>query len=209
MEKCPQCGANQYRPGGRCIPIRRFHYLPIGPRLERIFGTANLSQLIQAHNVSLVPSTVFDGHDSPLWRSAYSNTGGIFKGDPYGIALGFCTDGFNPFSHLRFTYSMWPIVLSLLNLSRDVRHKFENMLLVGIFPGNGRKEAHSIKPYLEVLVDEILHLQDAQLYDTYKQAKFSLKVSILLYILDYPGVRKVFNINCAGSYEGCLWCDIK
>ena len=159
------------------------------------------SKLIEAHKLSLVPSKVFDLHDSPVWRSEYSNTGGIFKGDPHEIALGLCTDGVNPFSHLRCTYSMWPIVLSLLNLPRDVRHKFENMLLVGIIPNNGRKEA---QPYLEVLVDEIFHLQDAQLYDTYKQAKFSLKDSILLYILDYPGVGKVFHVHGAGSYKGCL-----
>lgn len=208
MENCPHCGANRYKPTGKEIPVRRFYYLPIGPRLERIFGTSNFAQLIQAHRVSLGPSTMFDVHDSPVWKSAYSDTG-IFKGDPRGIALGLCTDGVNPFSHLRCTYSMWPIVLSLLNLPRDTRHNFQNMLLVGIIPGNNGKEAHSIQPYLEVLVDEILHLQDVQLYDTYRQANFNLKVSILLYILDYPGIGKVFNVHGAGSYMGCVWCDIK
>ena len=51
---------------------------------------------------------------------------------------------------------MWPIVLSLLNLPRKIRHNFENMMLVGIIPGNGRKEAQNIHPYLEVLVDEMI-----------------------------------------------------
>ena len=151
---------------------------------------------------------MFDLHDSPMWRSAYSDTG-IFKGDSRGIALGLCTDGVNPFSHLRCTYSMWPIVLSLLNLPRDVRHNFQNMLLVGIIPSNHGKEAQSIRPYFEVLVDEILYLQDATLYDAYRKANFNLKISILLYILDYPGVGKVFKVHGAGSYRGCLWCDIK
>lgn len=208
LEKCPKCGANRYKPTGKCVPLRHFYYLPIGPRLERTFGTANLAQLIQSHMVSPVTSAMFDVHDSPAWRSAYSDTG-TFNGDPRGIALGLCTDGVNPFSHLRCNYSMWPIVLSLLNLPREIRHNFENMLLVGIIPSNDKKEAHSIHPYLEVLVDEMMHLSNATLYDAYKQANFNLKVEILLYILDYPGIGKVFNIHGAGSYKGCLWCDIK
>ncbi len=60
-----------------------------------------------------------------------------------------------------------------------------------------------------MFVDEILSLQDAQLYDAYRKANFNLKVSVLLYILDYPGIGKVFNVHGAGSYMGCLWCDIK
>ena len=98
-----------------------------------------------------------DIHHSPMWNEAYSDDG-VFKGDPRGIALGICADGVNPFSHLRTTYSMCPIVLPLLNLPRKIRHNFGNLLLVGIVPSNGRQEAKSIQPYLEILVDELLML---------------------------------------------------
>ena len=77
---------------------------------------------------------------------------------------------------------------------------------MGIIPGNGRKEAYSIHPYLEVFVDEMIQLSNAKLQDAYKH---DFKVEILLYILDNPGVGKVFNMHGAGSYKGCLWCDIK
>ena len=47
------------------------------------------------------------------------------------------------------------------------------------------------------------------MYDSYRQADFKLKSEILFYVLDYPGVGKVFNVPGAGSYKGYLWCDVK
>ena len=90
---------------------------------------------------------MFDVHDSPPWKTAYS-VAGMFEGDSQGISLGLCTDGVNPFSHLCCSYSMWTIVMSLLNLLRDIRHDFRNMFVIGIIPGNGKNEAHTIHPYL-------------------------------------------------------------
>ena len=208
LENCLKCIANRYKSREKCAPHRRFHYLPLGPRLERLFGTSNLPQLVQAHKCLPMCSTMFDVHDSPAWENAYSDAG-MFEGDSRGISLGLCTDGVNPFSHLRSSYSMWPIVMSLLNLPRDVRHDFKNMFLVGIIPGNGKKEAHTIHPYLEILVDEMISLSSTSMYDAYSKANFKLKVEVLFHILDYPGVGKVFNMHGAGSYKGCLWCDVK
>ena len=115
----------------------------------------------------------------------------------------------NPFNHIHVSYSMCPIVLTLLNLPRDTRFSFENLFLVGIVPGNGTKEAKKFDPYIEVLVDEIIQLCNVQMYDAYQGAPFDLKTEILLYILDYPGVGKTFRISGSGAYKGCLWCDIK
>ena len=166
LEKCPKCNADRYKSTGKYVPNRRFYYLPLGPRLKRMFGNSNLAQLVQAHKVLPMKSIMFDVHDSPAWRSAYSDTG-MFEGDSRGLSFGFCTDGVNPFSHLHCTYSMWPIVMSLLNLPRDIRHDFRNMFLIGIIPGNGKKEAHTIHPYLEILIDEMLELSNTEVYDAY------------------------------------------
>ena len=206
LSECPICTSKRYKTN--LTPCRRFRYLPIGPRLERLFGTPNLAQIVQAHGLSATPSILHDIHDSYAWSSAYSE-GGIFKTDPRGISFGLCTDGVNPFSHLRTSYSMWPIVLSLLNLPRKTRHNFGNLLLVGIVPGNGKHEAKNIQPYLEILVDELISLSNTTIYDAYQQATFELKVEILLHILDYPGIGKVFNIYGAGAYKGCAWCNVQ
>lgn len=204
---CPICQEKRYTTGG--IPRKRFTYLPIGPRLERLFGTSRLSELIQCHSHvrRFDNDYMFDIHDSPMWKKAYSSSG-QFKHDSRGIALGFCTDGVNPYQHNRVQYSMWPIVLALLNLPRHLRYLFNNLMLVGIIPGNGSKEP-TIDAYLDVVVDEILALNNRKMYDAYKQAPFQLKLNILLYTLDYPGIVKTFHIMGAGAYSGCAWCEIK
>ena len=151
---------------------------------------------------------MYDIHDSPAWKEAFSSKG-VFQEDPHGIALSLCTDGVNSFSHHRVSYSMWPIMLTLLNLPRDIRHAFSNILLVGIISGNGTKEPKSVSPYLEVVVDELLSLSNATLHDAYQQAPTAVKMELFLYILDYPGINKIFGVSGSGAYQGCVWCDIK
>lgn len=186
LDSCPACETARFiKPG---VPAKRFLYLPIGPRLERLFGTANLSELLQSHINRNFCGKLFDVQDAVSWKSAYS------VGSERGISLSLCTDGVNPFSHNRVSYSMWPIVMAILNLPRNLRLSFGNLLLVGIIPGNGTKEANSLDPYLNILVDEILELANRQVFDAYKQAPFSLKVQLLLYILNYPAIGKVFNV---------------
>jgi len=62
---------------------------------------------------------------------------------------------------------MWPIMLTLLNLPRNLRNRFASILLVGIVPSNGAQEPHSLDPYLHVLVDELIELSSFTLYDAY------------------------------------------
>ena len=101
-------------------------------------------------------------------------------------------------------------------------------MLVGIVPGNGTKEPKSLDPYLEIVVDELLALSDQVVYDAYLivvdellalsdrvvydaylKAPFQLKVNILFYTLDYPGIGKVFGTMGSGSYQGCVWCELE
>lgn len=60
-----------------------------------------------------------------------------------------------------------------------------------------------------MLVDELLQLSGKQIFDAYKQAPFEFKVEVLSYILDYPGVGKVFNVLGSGAYKACAWCQIQ
>lgn len=103
---------------------------------------------------------------------------------------------------------MWPIVLTILNLPPKIRYSFSNLLLVGIVPGNNQKEPSSLDPYLEILVDELLGLSNKTMFDAYRNAPFQLKVQLFMFVLDYPGIGKVFHVMGSGAYEGCAWCEI-
>lgn len=150
-----------------------------------------------------------DIHDSPKWKEAFS-TGGTFEGDPRGIGLSMCLDGLNPWSKNKTNYSMWPIVLGQLNLPRRIRYNFANLILAGIIPSQVQgKEPKHLDPFLEVLVDEMMFLSGCKFYDAYQNAPFHAKVEVMLYILDYQGLGKVFCLTGTGSYRGCAWCMYK
>ena len=151
---------------------------------------------------------VYDIQQSKAWEAAYSESG-VFCGDPRGISLALCTDGVNPFAHNKVVYSMWPIMLTLLNLPRKIRNLFSSILLVGIVPANGSKEPHNLNPYIDILVDELLEFSNSTIFDAFQHAPFKAKVEILLHILDYPGICKVMSIVGSGGINGCMFCDLK
>ena len=131
LSACPICGSSRYTKSS--IPAKRFSYFPVGPRLERLFGTANLSQIIQAHGLDLNNDFVYDIQSSSAWKLAYSSDG-QFENDSRGISFALNTDGVNPYSHNKVSYSMWPIVMTVLNLPRKIRHAFANVWSVGTVP---------------------------------------------------------------------------
>ena len=210
--KIVMCVLNAVNQGSRQknIPRRTFHYLPLSPRVTRSYGTEGISYLLQSHGGEIgEPNNVGimkDIHDSPKWKRSFS-VGGIFNGDSRGVALSLCLDGLNPWSNNMCNYSMWPIVLGQLNLPRNIRYHFANLLLVGIIPSQTqRKEPKHLDPFLEVLVDETLSLSSCKIYDAYRKAPFQVKVDIMIYILHYQGLGKLFCLTGTGSYRGCGWC---
>ena len=202
---CPMCKSERYK--HNAIPFRKFVYLPLGPRIIRMFEIPSVAQILQSH-MQGQDRSMYDIHDSPTWQAAYAPHG-VFDGDKRGLSFALCTDGVNPFSHNRVAYSMWPIMLTLLNLPRNIRNSFSSMFLVGIIPSNGAQEPKHLDPYLDVVIDELLELSNVDAYDAYKDEHFKLKAEILLYILDYPAMGKVFKMSGTGAYKGCIWCEIK
>ena len=140
-----------------------------------------MAQFSQSHaTIKNSADNFYDLHESLGWKSAYS-IDRVFQGDPRGISLALSSDGVNPFAHNKVTYSMWPIMLTLLDLSRHMRNRFAGILLVGIVPSNGSQEPYSLNSYLDILVDEVLELSSSSLYDAYSNTPFKCKIAILLF----------------------------
>lgn len=51
-------------------------------------------------------------------------------------------------------------------------------LKVGIIPANEHKEPKNVDPYLELLVNELMYLTGAELFDAYQKAPFTFKVKL-------------------------------
>jgi len=65
-----------------------------------MFNNKGFSEGLQSHPGAsfinaLSSESMYDIHDSPALKQAYSETG-MFKGDKCGISIALCTDGVNP-----------------------------------------------------------------------------------------------------------------
>ena len=207
--KCPVCGEDRYT-NSKCKAARRkFIYIPVGPRLARLYGNVNLAQLVMSHpGCEYKDDDMCDIHHSPIWRDLYSKDG-YFGGDNMGISLALEHDGVNPFHNIGVMYSMTPIMITILNLPRHIRNVSQNIHLVGIIPASGKTESANLSPYLEILVDELLFLTQCKTYSAYANAPVEVKVKLLLYVLDYPGLSKLFNQHGSGGLCGCHWCYVR
>ena len=107
-------------------------------------------------------------------------------------------DFFNPY-HNKIAgkvASVGSIVLSCLQLPPDMRHKIENMCLVGIIPGprepSGEEIDHFLRPLVEVMKES---WADGAIYRTHKHPHGRIvRSAIALSVNDLPMARKIMGI---------------
>lgn len=132
--ECPKCGAAIYI-GVNKQAAGKFQYYPLGPRWRRMFGNPTISQLLQSHGAPCNSTEelliMSDVHNSPNFLSCFEKDG-VFEGDPRGMLIQLSCDGVNPFDDKTAQHSMWPIVLSMLNLPSSIRHLYSNLMLVSV-----------------------------------------------------------------------------
>ena len=173
-----------------------------------MFKNKEMSELFQRHCSFSESCLMYDVHNSPAWKHVFAKDG-VFGGDCRGLLIQLSTDGVNPFSSNKVCYSMWPVMVTILNLPKILRNKHECVMLAGIIPANAKHEPKSIDPYLEVLVDELIELDGTLFFDAFRSENFKFQVRLHNFVLDYPGLKKTFSCVGAGALQGCLWCEVR
>lgn len=56
-------------------------------------------------------------------------------------------------------------------------------------------------------MDELLGLCETTFYDGFREEEFLFRLHLHNYVLDYPGLNKVFFCAGSGALQGCMWCD--
>ena len=98
------------------------------------------------------------------------------------------TDGFNPFSSFRTTYSMWPVLVMPLNLPPWECVNLANCFMSLLIPGP-KSPGKDFDVFLEPLIEELLQLWSGVMtYDAASRMKFNLHVAVHWSINDYPAL---------------------
>ncbi|CAC5388972.1 unnamed protein product [Mytilus coruscus] len=111
--ECGKCGEARYSdhsPSAR----KTYTYMPLGPRLVRIYGDDNICKLMFSRP-DLSNGKLSDIADGNLYKSWFQR-GGVFEDteERCTVPLALFCDGLNPHKSMATQKSMWPLMLTCL-----------------------------------------------------------------------------------------------
>ncbi|XP_027922654.1 uncharacterized protein LOC114180542 [Vigna unguiculata] len=184
LHQCPRCGVSRYKQkhsefesDSKGLPAKFLWYLPVVPRLKRLFSNANDAKLMRWH----ADGRTTDGHlrhpaDGLQWKkidSMFPN----FSNDSRNIRFGLATDGMNPYGNLSSKHSSWLVLLLIYNLPPWLCMKRKYVMLSLMISGP-RQPGNDIDIYLTPLVEDLKMLWEkgVDMFDGYISDSFKLIV---------------------------------
>ncbi|CAN6678591.1 unnamed protein product [Malus baccata var. baccata] len=208
LDKCPVCNEPRFKMTSQNrktkIPQKVMRYLPLKPRLQRLYMSMHTTTDMRWHKERRVNDDVMRHHaDGEAWKE-FDRMYPDFAADPRNIRLGLATDGFNPFGVLNQTHSIWPIVVFPYNLPPWKCMKKEYMMLTVLITEDPRK---SIDVYLRPLVDELKDLWEngVRTYDKFTRHMFTMRAAVMWTVNDFPAYAMVYRWMTKG-YLACPIC---
>ena len=210
-EHCPKCNASRRRRCGRSWVRRRvLRYFPLVPRLIRMFRSPVLAAaFLYAALHKSIDGKMRSVADSGIW-SFIDETYPDFASDPRNLRLALSTDGINPISKKRSTYSIWPVILLNFNVAPWLTLKKKFVMLSVIIPGKKSVVGDHFDMYIEPLLEELRMLWAAsvQIRDAsraFADSLHLLRVMLMFTIHDYLAYGIVAGLVTKG-YKGCVCC---
>ena len=159
------------------VPVKRMFYLPIIPRLQRLFASMETTSQMYWHHENRSSSGVLHHpSDGEAWKHFY-RVQPDFVVDLHNVRLGLCSDGFNPFIQSTIPYSWLSIIVTPYNLPPEMCMTKPFMFLSCLIPGPRNPNA-GIDVYLEPLVDDLKKLWiGVETYDISRKKNFIMRAS--------------------------------
>ena len=89
--------------------------------------------------------------DGEAWQD-FNRKHPTFADDPGNLRLAVATDGFNPFGNFNSTYSMWPVLVTPLNLPPSKCVNLSNCFMSLLIPGP-TSPGKDFDVFLETLIE--------------------------------------------------------
>ena len=143
---------------------------------------------------------MYDIKDANVYKSFKTKDGLDFCSDPTNLSFMLNFDFFNPFKHS--THSVGVLYLTLNNLPRECRFKFENTFILGIIPGP-HEPSLNINSFLKPFVDELLIFWNEGKYFNINGQLVKFKAAICA---DVPATRECLGFLANNAIQGCSKC---
>ena len=163
---CPECRAPRMRRVGRSeVPHKVSPVFPLTPRLKRMFRNPMQAAAmtwwatLQSNNDLMTHVS-----DSTQWKWINERFREELGYDDWNVRMALVTDGFNPNSDKRGTYSMWPILLMNYNIAPWLTTKNYFIMLAMLIPDPKSVTADHFNIFIEPLIEELLNLWNYGVY---------------------------------------------
>ncbi|XP_071739374.1 uncharacterized protein [Rutidosis leptorrhynchoides] len=211
LHQCKVCGTSRYKHGKPTDnvdsdvsengpPAKLLWYLPIIPRLKRLFVNEKDAKLLRWHT----EDHKNDGKmrhvaDSLQWKN-FDKDFEEFGDEIRNIRFGLSSDGINPFGNLSSRHSTWPVLLCIYNLPPWLCMKRKYIMMSLLIQGP-KQPGNDIDVYLQPLVDEMMELWNTSIhvYDAYKKEYFQLRAMLFCTINDFPAYGNLSGYSTKGK----------
>lgn len=187
LEECKFCNSPRYGVSGddvdhkkKRVAVKSMFYLPIIPRLKRLFASMHTAGHMTWHYYNKTDSEVMRHPcDGVAWQH-FDKVHPDFANDPRNVRLGLCSDGFTAYNTASARpYSCWPIIVTPYNLPPEMCMTKPYMFLSCIVPGPSNP-TDGIDVFLEPLVDDLRRLWVGEVtYDIAKKENFTLRAALM------------------------------
>ncbi|GKD31378.1 hypothetical protein Tco_1242156, partial [Tanacetum coccineum] len=188
-------------------PAKILWYLPIKPRLERLFSNEKDAKLLRWH----AEERKKDGKmrhvaDSLQWRNI-DNEFEEFGNEIRNIRFGLSSDGINPFGNMSSRHSTWPVLLCIYNLPPWLCMKRKYIMMSLLIQGP-KQPGNDIDIYLKPLIEDMQDLwsNGVEVYDAYKKETFQMRAMIFCTISDFPAYGNLSGYKTKGKMA-CPVCQ--
>lgn len=116
LTHCRWCKKSRYKKGQENVDNLVLTYLPIAPRLQRLYMSKKTAKEMTWHSDHQTENgCMVHPSDGKAWKHFDENQP-IFAGETRNVHLGLCIDGFSPNNSNSNPYSLWPVFLTIYNL---------------------------------------------------------------------------------------------
>ncbi|CAH9079417.1 unnamed protein product [Cuscuta epithymum] len=216
LHKCPTCGVSRYKvKSDECdsdvvttkgSPAKVLWYLPIIPRLKRLFANANDAKKLRWHaEERKCDGMIRHPADALQWKNI-DKLFPDFGNEPRNLRLGLASDGMNPFGNLSSQHSSWPVMLIIYNLSPWLCMKRKYVMLSLLISGP-KQPGNDIDVYLAPLVEDLRMLWDVgvDVFDSSCKEYFKMRAMLFCTINDFPAYGNLSGYSNKG-HKACPIC---
>ncbi|XP_023748116.1 uncharacterized protein LOC111896343 [Lactuca sativa] len=217
LHECITCGASRYMKKKQtkvnsdvkknAPPAKVLWYLPVIPRLKRLFANAEDAKLLRWHaDKRTVDGKLRHVADSPQWENLDSEFK-EFGGEIRNIRFGLSSDGINPFGNMSSSHSTWPVLLCIYNLPPWLCMKRKYIMMSLLIQGP-KQPGNDIDMFLAPLIDKMKLLWNSgvRVYDAFKKEYFQLHAMIFCTISDFPAYANLSGYSTKGK-KACPVCE--